>query len=56
MKSYSSILIIEALMKEVIACENRLEREFTHYPRNFEASAFRPCHYFHKMYGTSTGG
>lgn len=55
-KSYSSILIIEALMTEVIACENRFERAFTHYPRTFKASEFRPCHYFHKMYGTSTGG
>jgi hypothetical protein len=43
-------------MEEVIACENRFEREFTHYPRTFNASNFRPCHYFHKMYGTSTGG
>ncbi|KAI4942845.1 hypothetical protein J4E91_009765 [Alternaria rosae] len=55
-KSWSSLLIIEALMKEVIAFENRFERQFTHYPRSFEASNFRPCHYFHKMYGTSTGG
>jgi hypothetical protein len=43
-------------MEEVVAYENRFEREFTHYPRIFTASYFRPCHYFHKMYGTSTGG
>ena len=43
-------------MEEVLACENRFEQEFTHYPRTFTASDFRPCHYFHKMYGTSTGG
>ena len=43
-------------MTEVIACENRFERAFTLYPRTFKASEFRPCHYFHKMYGTSTGG
>ncbi|KAI4619989.1 hypothetical protein J4E83_005223 [Alternaria metachromatica] len=55
-KSWSSLLIIKALMEEVIACENRFERQFTHYPRSFEAADFRPCHYFHKMYGTSTGG
>ncbi|KAF7672578.1 hypothetical protein GT037_009609 [Alternaria burnsii] len=55
-KSYSSILIIEALMEEIVACENLFELEFTHYPRTFSASYFRPCHYFHKVYGTSTGG
>jgi hypothetical protein len=55
-KSYSSILIIMALMEEVIDCENRFEREFTHHPRTFDASDLRPCHYLHKMYGILTGG
>ncbi|CAN9241938.1 unnamed protein product [Alternaria alternata] len=55
-KSYSSILILEFLMDWVITFENRFEQEFTHYPRTFTASDFRPCHYFHKVYGTSTGG
>lgn len=55
-KSYSSLMIIEALMKEIVVYENRFEREFTHYPRTFEVSSIRPCHYFQKMYGTSTGG
>ncbi|RMZ73131.1 patatin phospholipase a2-related [Pyrenophora seminiperda CCB06] len=52
-KSYSTILIIAALMDEVLACEKRLEREFTHYPRTF--NDFRPCHYFHKVYDYANG-
>lgn len=55
-KSYSSVLIMEELMKEIARYENMFEKGFTNYPRNFNAAELRPCHYFDKMYGTSTGG
>jgi hypothetical protein len=47
---------MQELMKEIARYEDMFEKEFTYYPRNFDAESLRPCHYFDKMYGTSTGG
>ncbi|KAF2488674.1 FabD/lysophospholipase-like protein, partial [Lophium mytilinum] len=55
-RSYSSVLIIQELINEIARYEDIFEKEFTFYPRKFDPRSLRPCHYFDKMYGTSTGG
>ena len=44
------------LMKEIADCENAFERKESERPRQFEADSLRPCHYFDRIYGTSSGG
>ncbi|KAF2147202.1 uncharacterized protein K452DRAFT_304079 [Aplosporella prunicola CBS 121167] len=70
-RGYCSLLIVQQLMHEVAACENRLEREEAmvgadrkregtstppYEPKIFKEEDLLPCHYFDFMYGTSTGG
>lgn len=59
-RGYSTLLILEQLMREVSHWEKKLEEEEGHIPgapeRNFDVDELLPCHYFDFMYGTSTGG
>lgn len=59
-RGYSTLLIIERLMREISQWERKLEEEEGRVPgapeRNFDEQELLPCHYFDFMYGTSTGG
>lgn len=60
-RGYSSLLILEKLMKEVVRWENYFEEKEQQSGlkverRTFEEKTILPCHYFDFMYGTSTGG
>jgi hypothetical protein len=59
-RGYSSLLILQQLMREVAECERRLQKEEGPVPgstrQNFNEDDLLPCHYFDFMYGTSTGG
>jgi hypothetical protein len=55
-RTYSSLLLMLELMKEIADCENAFERKESEWPRQFEANSLRPCHYFDRIYGTSSGG
>ena len=58
-RGYSSLLILQQLMREVAKWETRLEAEEVTDPsqrKTFDADKLLPCHYFDFMYGTSTGG
>jgi patatin-like phospholipase/acyl hydrolase len=56
-RGYSSLLILEALMKEIADVENVQELSIpASQRRKFDAKELLPCHYFDFMYGTSTGG
>jgi hypothetical protein len=58
-------MILRQLMRDILEFEQLFEAEFTHYPRIFKTDvedvskvslSMRFCHYFDKIYGTSTGG
>jgi hypothetical protein len=58
-RGYSSLLLIQRLMREVAAWENFYERQ--QHPNKLDVTIFKeesilPCMYFDFMYGTSTGG
>ena len=58
-RGYSSLLILERLMREVAVWENRFEEQEADLDvpdRTFDEKTLLPCHYFDYMYGTSTGG
>ncbi|KAF2084113.1 FabD/lysophospholipase-like protein [Saccharata proteae CBS 121410] len=65
-RGYSSLLIMEQLMREISIWEQRLEQEEmekalkddikTFQPRSFLEHELLPCHYLDFIYGTSTGG
>ena len=49
-RGYSSLLILDALMKRVAHWEKEL------YNRDVDPNQLLPCHYFDYLWGTSTGG
>lgn len=49
-KGYSSLLILEELMKRISFWEDKLNR------KNISVEKLLPCHYFDYIWGTSTGG
>jgi hypothetical protein len=59
-RGYSSLLIVQQLMKEIAACEIRLQDSEGPVPgstrKEFNEAELLPCHSFDYMYGTSTGG
>jgi hypothetical protein len=58
-RGYSSLLILERLMREVARWETYFEEKLPVDQRRldpFDEKTLLPCHYFDYMYGTSTGG
>jgi hypothetical protein len=57
-RGYSSLLILQQLMKEVATWENYFEQQEKPVDQRlvFSDDQLKPCEYFDFMYGTSTGG